>query len=166
MRPWAFAALGLLLASLSACTLMPSRLEPGADRAEIERRLGAPTAVIPWGDGTRLQYSGQPMGREVYNLDLDAQGRLLRVEQVLETAWLLRHAEIDRWTREMALRSLGRPAQIERVARFEGDVWTYRLMEAGTPRQAHLHFDPIGVLRQLVFSDELMGDDPPEFMTP
>ena len=58
----------------------------------------------------------------VYNLDLDAQGRLRKVEQVLDIQWMNRHIAIDRWTRADVLRAMGRPARVEKVARFEGDV--------------------------------------------
>ncbi len=145
--------LGLVLA-LSGCALMPERLAPGTPRADIVQRLGAPTGEYPLPDGTRLQYSRQPAGQQVYNLDLDAQGRLRRVEQVLDIHWMQKNIAIDRWQRDDVLRAMGRPARVERVARFDGDIWTYRFLEFDMPRQAHLHLDPQGVLRKLVFTDE------------
>ena len=51
---------------------------------------------------------------------------------------------------------------MERVVSFQGDVWTYRFLEANSPRQVHLHIDPEGVVRRLMFTDELMRDDPPD----
>ena len=79
------AILGLALV-LSGCALMPERLLPGTARADIVQRLGPPTAEYPLPDGMRLQYSRQPAGQQVYNLDLDAQGRLRKVEQVINLA--------------------------------------------------------------------------------
>ena len=149
------------LLGLSACSLMPLRMETGTPRAEIERRLGAPTAVIALADGQRLQYSRQPSGQEVYNLDLGPDGRLRRVEQVMDASWLQQNIAVDRWTRDDALRHLGRPALVERVMSFEGDVWTYRYLEATRPRQVHLHIDRAGVVRKLAFTDEPgYADDP------
>src|SRR5690606_13794606 len=81
----ALLGMGLLLAG---CALMPERLVPGTPRAEIVQRLGAPSAEYPLPDGTRLQYSRQPAGQQVYNLEVDAQGRLRKVEQVLDIFWM------------------------------------------------------------------------------
>ena len=144
----------VLAVAAAGCSLMPERVAPGTPQAEIVQRLGRPTSVHPLPTGTRLQYSLQPSGQQVYNLDLDAQGRLVRTEQVLEAGWLQRNVAPDRWTREDVLRELGRPALVERVWSFQGEVWTYRYLEANTNRQAHLHIDPAGVLRRLSFSDE------------
>lgn len=142
----------------AGCALMPERVPLGATRAEIEGRLGQPTGVYALSDGTRLQYSRQPAGQQVYNLDLGADGRLLKVEQVMDAGWLQR-IEVDRWTRETALINLGRPALIERVASWDGDIWTYRFEEATGSRQVHLHLDNAGVVRRLMFTDEPGPDD-------
>lgn len=146
---------------LSGCALMPERLLPGTPRADIVQRLGAPTGEYPLPDGTRLQYSRQPAGQQVYNLDLDAQGGLRKVEQVLDIFWMQQNIALDRWTRDDVLRHMGRPALVERVWSFTGDIWTYRFLEQNNPRQAHLHIDPQGVVRKLVFTDERRMDDFP-----
>jgi hypothetical protein len=144
---------------LMACGSMPETVALGTARADIEQRLGAPTAVLALPAGTRLQYSRQPSGRQVFNLDLDGQGRLLRVDQVLDTAWLQR-IEVGRWTQEDVLRQFGKPAVVERVARFEGGVWTYRYLEPfSLARLAHIHIDPQGVVRKVVYTDEPLLDD-------
>jgi hypothetical protein len=145
--------------ALAGCSLMPERVAPGTPRTEIEAQLGRPTQVHALPDGTRLQYSGQPSGPWVHNLDLDADGRMVRHEQVMDAGWLLQHIQIGRWTRDDVFRHLGRPAMVERVARFDGEVWTYRFLEATRPRQVHVHLDPGGVVRQLMFTDEPMFDD-------
>ena len=152
-------ALGLvLLALLTGCSLMPERVPMGATRGEIESRLGRPTAVHALANGTRLQYSRQPAGQQVYNLDLGADGGLRQVEQVMDAGWLQR-IEVDRWTRDDALLHLGRPALVERVARWDGDIWTYRFQEATGARQVHLHLDRAGVVRRVMFTDEPLPDD-------
>lgn len=150
------AALALVL---TACSSMPETVALGASRAAIEQRLGTPTAVHALPDGTRLQYSRQPSGQQVFNLDLDAQGRLARVDQVLDVEWLQR-IEVDRWTQEDVLRQFGRPAVVERVARFDGGVWTYRYLEPfSLARLAHIHIDNQGVVRKVVYIDEPLLDD-------
>ncbi|TNF59917.1 MAG: hypothetical protein EP306_09865 [Burkholderiales bacterium] len=147
-----------LAASLAGCAGMPERLAAGTPRAEIERALGRPTAVTPVPDGTRLQYSRQPAGQQVFNLELDPQGRLLRVDQVMAAHWFDR-IEVDRWTRDDVLRLFGPPALVERVALFDGDIWTYRYLEVSWPRQFHVHIDRGGVVRKLMHTDEPMPDD-------
>ena len=147
---------------LAGCMGIPERIEPGTPRSQIEERLGLPTAEYALPDGRRLQYSRQPGGQQVYNLDLDASGRLRRLEQVMDFNWLQRNIALDRWTRADVLQNLGRPALIERVVSFRGEVWSYRFLEMNSPRQAHLHIDPEGVVRRLMFTDELVRDDPPD----
>jgi len=147
---------------LAGCSLMPERVPLGATRAEIESRLGQPTGVFALADGTRLQYSRQPAGQQVYNLDLSPDGRLRQTEQVMDAGWLQR-IEVDRWTRETALINLGRPALVERVASWDGDIWTYRFDEANGARQVHLHLDRAGVVRRVMFTDEPRLDDVASF---
>ena len=161
--PLASSLRGLVAVSalaLAGCSLMPEQVAPGTPRTEIETRLGRPTLVHTLPTGTRLQYSGQPSGPWVHNLDLGPDGRLVRSEQVMDAGWLLRHIEIGRWTREDVLRGMGRPAMVERVARFDGEVWSYRFLEATRPRLVHVHLDPAGVVRQLMFSDDQVLGDP------
>ncbi|MFN3496438.1 MAG: hypothetical protein ACK40L_18205, partial [Hydrogenophaga sp.] len=144
---------GLVVWVLTGCMGIPERIEVGTPRSQIEERLGVPTAEYALPDGRRLQYSRQPGGQQVYNLDLDAGGRLRRLEQVMDFNWLQRNIALDRWTRADVLQNLGRPAQIERVVSFRGEVWNYRFLEMNSPRQVHLHIDPEGVVRRLMFTD-------------
>jgi outer membrane protein assembly factor BamE (lipoprotein component of BamABCDE complex) len=156
-----FSALGVCLAlALAGCSLMPERVAPGTPRAQIEAQLGKPTMVHALPQGTRLQYSGQPAGQWVHNLDLDTDGRLVRYQQVMDAGWLQQNIQVGRWSRDDVLLNLGRPGAVERVARFDGVVWTYRFLEATRPRQVHVHLDPAGVVRQLMFTDEPLYDDP------
>ncbi|QCB47807.1 hypothetical protein [Hydrogenophaga sp. PAMC20947] len=155
--------MGLGIAMLLAgCSLMPERVPLGATRSEIENRLGQPTSVYALADGTRLQYSRQPAGQQVYNLDLDGSGHLRQTEQVMAAAWLQR-IEVGRWTRETAELYLGRPALVERVASWDGDIWTYRFQEITGPRQVHLHLDAAGVVRRVMFTDEPLPEAAADF---
>jgi hypothetical protein len=148
----------LLLAAvwLAGCAGLPEQLQTGTPRAQVVERLGPPTGEYALPDGVRLQYSRQPLGRQVYNLDFGADGRLRRVEQVLDAEAMLKSIQVDRWTREDVLRHLGRPALVEHVARFDGDIWTYRYLELNNERLAHVHIDRGGVVRKLLFLDEFI----------
>ena len=76
----------------------------------------------------------------------------------MDVAWLER-VEVGRWTRDDVLLHLGRPAWVERVARFDGDIWTYRVIDHVWQRRVHIYLSPAGVVQQVMYSDEPMPDD-------
>lgn len=147
-------AMLIALVHLAGCAT-PATEKPGALRAEVLTRLGAPQAVIslPAG-GERLLYSELPAGVVAYSLDFDASGRLVRNEQVL-TSRRFEQIPLGSWTTADLQRTFGRPVRTERVARFDGDLWTYRFLEMSDPRLAHVHVDPLGVVRLVTFTDEI-----------
>ena len=116
-------------------------------------RLGPPTATYPLPSGQRLLYSELPAGFAAYNLDFDAGGRLVRNEQVL-TQTRFENIPVGVWTLADLQRTFGAPLRVERVARFEGDIWTYRFRQLSDPRLAHVHLDRQGTVRQVLFTDE------------
>ena len=146
-------ALLVLAVQISGCPL-PAREKAGALRAEVVARLGPPTASFPLPSGERLLYSELPAGFAAYNLDFDASGRLVRNEQVLTQA-RFENLPVGVWTTADVQRTFGAPLRVERVARFEGDIWTYRFRQNSDPRLAHVHLDRQGVVRQVLFTDEL-----------
>ena len=155
------AAAVLLALALAACAV-PEWQKPGTPLADIERTMGRPTLVEPLeSGGQRLVYSRQPAGQQVYHMDFDAGQRLVRVTQVLtlENFQALRNG-LD--TQSSVRRRFGPPALLERVASFDGPIWTYRILDNGEPRQAHVHIDPAGVVRRVMFTDERLRDlEPP-----
>lgn len=150
----ALVALGCLLAG---CAL-PAREQPGALRADVIARLGPPSATIALPSGERLLYSELPAGFAAFNLDFDASGRLVRNEQVL-TQQGFESLPVGRWTRTDLQNTFGMPVRVEQVARFDGDIWTYRFRQNSDLRQAHVHLDRQGVVRQVLFTDELPNFD-------
>jgi hypothetical protein len=122
-------SLFLLLATLfwlGGCALRPlSSVTPGMSLEEVVSRLGQPGAVVALGSGSRLQYSGQPVGQFAFMVDLDASGKVLRARQVLNAREFER-IELGKWTREDVLREFGRPASVDHVALWKGDILTYR----------------------------------------
>ena len=144
-----------LLMSLTGC-MVPEWQKPGMARAEVEKGMGQPTLTEPLPDGgVRLVYSRQPSGQQVYHMDFDAQQRLVRVGQVLDMNhfYALRNG-LD--TQSNVYRQFGPPAKVERVYSFKGDIWTYRFLDNGNPRRAHIHIDPAGVVQKTMFTDESM----------
>ena len=154
-RPSMLLASGLLALGLAGC-MVPQWQKPGMPQAEVEKGMGKPTVVVPLPEGgTRLVYSQQPAGQQVWHMDFDAQHKLTRVEQVLDTThfFALRNG-VD--TKDDVYRMFGPPAKVEGVYSFKGDIWTYRFMDNTFARRAHVHIDPQGVVQKVMFTDESM----------
>ena len=142
-----------ILGVLTGCAF-PAQEKPGALRADVVARLGPPTATYPLPTGERLLYSQLPAGSEAYVMDFDAAHRLVRNEQML-TQTHFERIPLDTWTRADVERNFGPPLRVEQVARFDGNIWTYRFRQLSDPRLAHVHLDRQGVVRQVLFTDEL-----------
>ncbi|MDA7418469.1 hypothetical protein PGB34_19030 [Xenophilus arseniciresistens] len=151
--PAAAATLGLLL--LAGCVSEPTWIAPGTSRAETLQRLGPPTASYALAQGERLQYSRQPMGFEVSNVDLDAQGRVVSVTQVMDEGRFAHDIRVDEWRVPDVLRTYGRPEEISRVSSFNGDVWQWRYRQLNNPRLLYIYLDPQGVVRRYHVGDDL-----------
>ncbi|CAM5779019.1 hypothetical protein ACFOHU_15160 [Ottowia pentelensis] len=148
--------------ALSACALFadPSRIAPGTPEAQVLATLGRPTAQYPAAAGqpARLQYSYQPSGQRVFNLDLDAQGRVTQVEQALDEGRFARRIQTDRWMRADVLREYGAPARIEAVHNFKGQIWVWRYAMGPVWRLLYIDIDPEGVVRGWSLGDENVAD--------
>ena len=159
-RHWRAALAALLIGLLAACA-QPGRVTPGTPAADVLRELGAPTAryALP-GGGERLQYSMQPAGQSVYNIDTDATGRVARVEQALNEALFGQRIQPNVWTRADVLREYGPPARTMRVHSFHGDVWVWRYLDGPTWRLLFIDVDPEGRVRGYSSGDENLPDPP------
>ena len=60
--------------------------------------------------------------------------------------------------REDVYHYFGKPALVEHVANFKGDIWTYRIRENSIDRQAHVFIDPQGIVQRVMFLDEPRND--------
>jgi hypothetical protein len=148
-------ALALLAASLLGACANP--LLPGASRAEAEARYGAPGRVVPLpGGGTRLQYSRQPLGRNAFMVDLDAAGKVTSAREVLNPAGFARVVP-GQWTRADAEREFGRPASVDRVASWTGDILTYRWLDGTQPMYFWIYLDPQNVVRKAAQGMEFLS---------
>jgi len=105
----------------------PQSLPVGTPLADITTALGPPTGRYTLPDSTqRVEYARGPAGRHTYMIDLDAQGRLARWEQVLtERNFNAITAGMDRDT---VLQRLGRPSHVRGQGwpAVPGVVWSYR----------------------------------------
>jgi hypothetical protein len=137
-------------------------MAPGTPAADVVSALGQPTGRYPLADGgQRLQYSNEPAGQTVYNVDLDAGGRVARVEQALREVLFGQRIRPDVWTRDDVLREYGRPARTMGVHNFKGVIWVWRYMDSQTYRLLFIDVDPGGVVRGWSVGDENLPDNDP-----
>lgn len=113
------------LALLAGCAgYAPTQVAVGSSESEVVQSMGPPTSRYTLADGQqRLEYARGPYGRHTYMVDLDAQGRVAKVEQVLDA----RHFEqvLPGQSRDEVLRTIGRPS--ERAGMFrDGQIWSWR----------------------------------------
>jgi len=155
---WRWAAAAVCAGFLSACAV-PEWQKPGTPAAQLLQDMGQPHVRVPLdGGGERWVYSRQPAGQQVYHMQLDAQQRLVHVEQVLQEAHFLKLQPGDD-NRQSVFNYFGKPALVEGVGNFKGDIWTYRIRENSIDRQAHVFIDPQGVVRRVMFTDEARNDE-------
>lgn len=117
----------LAAAALAGCAASygPGPLAPGATEADVVARMGTPTGRHALPDGARrLEFARGPFGRETYMVDLDANGRVVRIRQALGEQQFL--AMQPGMTREEVLREFGRPADARRVGFVGREVWSWR----------------------------------------
>jgi len=140
-------------------------LQPGASRDEVLSSMGRPSAVVKMPNGTeRLQYSLQPAGQYAYMVDFDASGRMVSMRQVLNANDLARlnTVGIGQWTRADVEREYGRPARIEHVARWDGDIMTHRWNEGPEMDRFYwVYLDPQNVVRRAHPGVETLRASPP-----
>lgn len=113
------------VAGLSACAgyAPPSNLS-GLSRDEVVARMGPPDMQRQVAGGSRLEFPRGPYGVHTWFVYLDANGRATRSEQVLtETNFLRINPGMSQ---EEVLQRLGRPGEVQRLARSRGSVWSYR----------------------------------------
>ncbi len=136
------------LTGLTACAT-PQSLKPGTTVDQARAALGRPTADLPLPDGgSRLQYSGQPFNQSVWNADFDAQGRLVRAEQVMSDAAFAR-VQSGKDTRNEVLRDFGQPAETFVYKLRDESAWMYRYYTHGGFKAAmFIYFDPAGVVKR------------------
>jgi hypothetical protein len=112
-----------------------SSLKPGiATEADTRALMGAPYAVHPAAPGAGYarswEYPRGPMGRQTFMVRFDEQGRLLRVDQVLQVK-NVQALTIGLSTRDDVRDLFGRPGYVTR-RNFQGhESWDYFAKDGG-----------------------------------
>jgi len=137
-----------LAGTLSACS-SPGSVRPGDSQATVTAAAGRPTAVIALPNGgVRWQYSGQPHNQWVWNIDMDAQGRVLVVDQMMSDAAFAR-IRSGQDTRTDVLRDFGPPAESFSFPLKDETAIMYRYFVAGGFYAAmFVYFDPQNVVKR------------------
>jgi hypothetical protein len=134
-----------LMTLASGCAVQS--VQPGASREEVVSRYGTPSRVVALASGTRLQYSRQPAGQSAVMVDLDATGRVTSVREVLNLAGFST-VVVGQSTREDTERALGRPASVDRVGSWSGDILTYRWRDNDQDMLYWFYLDASQVVRR------------------
>lgn len=143
---------------LQACA-SPVGVAPGMSRDAVAALWGEPHASYDLPEGTqRLFYDRQHDGAQRLALDFDAQGRLLRSQEVLTLSLLGSVVQPPLRTQEV-LQRLGPPSQ-QRV-HIDGQdsqrktvVWVYRWYDQGRYRLASIQFNVAGLAETVQWMDD------------
>jgi hypothetical protein len=140
---------------LTGCAVEPLKL--GVPRDEVIMKLGNPTGTVNLASGTRLQYSLQPEGQSAVMVDVDAADRVVAVRQVLNAADFSK-VVAGKWTRQDVEREFGRPARIDHVANWQGDILTYRWLDGAQNMLFSVYLDANNVAQSVGQREEKKDD--------
>ena len=136
--------------ALAGCAAL-TRTAPviGDTVADVQAKMGAPTAVYQAGQQRVLEYASGPMGQYTWMATVGTDGRLVSFEQVL-TGEKFATLKVGKSRKEDVLRTIGRPAETSYLSLPQLEVWSYRYKESGVwNSMMHVHFDRHGVLAMM-----------------
>ncbi|MFZ4287236.1 hypothetical protein [Variovorax sp. HJSM1_2] len=149
-----FLAVALVALSLVGCGSFP--VAEGLSREQVLSEHGKPTAELTRGTTTRMQYSGQPFGQFAWMVDLEPTGRVARSYQALTLNEFSRIDISGTTTTDDILWAYGRPASVDHVSSWQGDVWTYR-WNNGWDMFFWIYFDPAGIVRRTQQGQDMLN---------
>lgn len=149
-----------LLLTLGGCaSYSGSQLKPGvSDRAETRASMGEPAAIhkaqagAPYAES--WEYPHGPVGRHTYMVRFGADGKVVRVDQVLMPK-TLQEVRIGATSRDDVASLLGRPGS--RAMTSLGEQWTYYAIDPEFPRKITMTvtFDQSGRVKSAGQSDDM-----------
>jgi hypothetical protein len=137
------------VAAIAGCAA-PGAVAPGTPEAQLRAQFGRPTAEHALDAGAkRLEYLTGPFQQAKYMVDVDAQGRVQRVEQVLTYQKFARlRVGID--DRTVVLREFGIPFREQPYPLSGLTAWMYPYKENGVwNSEMAVYFDRNGVVRKV-----------------
>lgn len=139
--------------------LLLKGLTPGVTtEAQVRAQMGRPDTERTRADGSkRLEYPRGPQGTTTYMVDIDAQGRLAAVTQVLtaENFARVRFGMTEDEVRQL----LGKRGEVAFYRLKPETVWSWKWEEGGPTGDAffNVHFDASGVVYKTSRSDIIRG---------
>lgn len=124
-----------------------SSLKSGVStEAEVRGVMGQPAAEYASGDGSRrLAYPHGPLGTQTYMADVDPEGRVKGVRQVLSDDTF--HQVRAGMTRDDILRLIGPPGDTMAFARLRQTSWEWRYVDTWGYRAVFsVNFDESGIV--------------------
>lgn len=133
---------------LAACA-SPASIPPGASENDLVAKLGRPDSEFTLGDGgKRFEYNRGEFMQRSWMVDLDASGRVQRVDQVRDEKHFaqLKPGADDKTS---VRRALGTPWKVEYYPPSRLTGWLYPYRESGVFNSVMtVMFDPEGVFRR------------------
>ncbi len=148
------AARALVLAALLALAgcATPDKVAPGTPEADVIARFGRPAEVYPLPsppDAKRLAYPIGRLNQETWMVDVDAKGRVLRVQQVI-SARHFGEVRVDKDDTTTVRREFGPPWMTRRYALSGLTAWMYPYLEDHWwNSEMSIYFDSSGIVRKL-----------------
>jgi outer membrane protein assembly factor BamE (lipoprotein component of BamABCDE complex) len=140
-------------------TMLLKGLVPGVTtEAQIRDQMGQPETESRFPDGSKhLYYPRGPQGTTSYRIDIDAQGKLIAVTQLL-TAENFAKVRIG-MSQEDVRELLGKPGEVAVYPLKPETVWSWKWQEGGPSGDAffNVHFDPSGHVYTTSRSDIIKG---------
>ena len=131
---------------------------PGTPAAAIESSRGKPYRVWPEANGAASwEYPQGPAGRYTHMVRIGADGRVTRVDQVLDWPFFMK-LEPGMPVREVE-HALGRPYSKTFMPLQNENVWAWRWVETVWYRCFYAHFTPEGRLGRISVGDEEISDN-------
>ncbi len=139
--------------------LLLKGLTPGiTTEDQIRSQMGKPETERAFTDGSkRLEYPRGPQGLNTYMVDIDRDGKLSAITQVLTAANFAKiHAGM---TEDEVRRLLGKPGEIARYPLKPETVWSWKWLEGGVTQEGffNVHFGPDGKVYTTSRSDVIRG---------
>jgi outer membrane protein assembly factor BamE (lipoprotein component of BamABCDE complex) len=139
--------------------LLLKGLTPGVTtEAQIRSQMGKPETERTFTDGSkRLEYPRGPQGLNTYMVDIDRDGKLQAITQVLTAA---NFAKIQLGMSEDEVRRLlGKPGQVAVFPLKPETVWSWKWREGGVTEEGifNVHFDAFHRVYTTSRSDVIRG---------
>jgi outer membrane protein assembly factor BamE (lipoprotein component of BamABCDE complex) len=139
--------------------LLLKGLTPGiTTEDQVRKQMGRPETERTYTDGSkRLEYPRGPAGLNTYMVDINQNGTLSAITQVLTAT---NFGKIrPGMTEDEVRRLLGKPGEVARYPLKPETVWSWKWLEGGVTQEAffNVHFDADGKVYTTSRSDVIRG---------